>query len=110
MYTCSLGLFYWRIEMKKIDRWIFDGHELLVVGMTAAIGLLLMAFCSYNCSKALYNAGAEQANKMAIEQQEAKDNNYKCYLDGKEVDINNVDLSMYNCKVDTENKKVYITK
>ena len=94
--------------MKKFDEWLLDGHELLVIGVVAVIGLLLMALCTHNCYKALARVKAEQANKMAIEQQEAKDSNYKCYLDGKEVDINNVDLSMYNCKVDTENKKVYI--
>ena len=96
--------------MKKFDEWLLDGHELLVIGMAAVICFLLMAFCAYNYYRDLYSVSAEQANKLAIEQQEARDNNYKCYLDGKEVDINNVDLSMYNCKVDTENKKVYITK
>ncbi len=96
--------------MEKFYNWIVNGGGVLIVGLTCVIGTLMAAFYTHNYYKNLAIENIVHANKIAIEQQEAKDANYKCYLDGKEININNVDLSMYNCKVNNENKSVYITK
>ncbi len=45
----------------------------------------------------------EKDEKIAIEQ------SYETYYKGEQIDINHVDFSQYDVRVDKENKRVYLT-
>lgn len=47
------------------------------------------------------------ANKKLIE--ESIDDSYVFYIDGQEVNRDNIDLSQYNVKIDHDKKAVYMT-
>lgn len=45
--------------------------------------------------------------KLQAEVQAAVDGEYKVYVDGQEVDINNIDLDQYSIVVDKEKEKIF---
>lgn len=52
----------------------------------------------------------EQRNKLEASVKDDAKNGYKIYVDGIEVEYDNIDLSKYSIKIDTKRKKIILSK
>ena len=57
----------------------------------------------------IQNILIEEEEERISEILECVDNGYIAYIDGTEVDINKLDLSMYRVSIDHETKEIFIT-
>lgn len=59
--------------------------------------------CLGFCYEFLNSKSAEQIEQLKTNKE------YTFYIDGAEVDCNNIDISLYNYTIDKEQKKVFLT-
>ena len=83
-----------------IISWEFDNGFFIL----AMIVLLLIGACSF------YGAVDSKRSSDVWESIQAEKDDYKVYLDGNEVEWDNLDFDMYKVKVDTEKKVVYCSR
>lgn len=72
--------------------------------LVMAFGLSVVVLCFRLLIILRNNPDAVKTNKeIAVEEQ------WDVYYNGQEVDIENIDLSLYECSYDRDNKKVFVT-
>lgn len=52
----------------------------------------------------------EQRNQLEASVKNGVEDGYKIYVDGNEVEYDNIDLSKYSIKIDTKKKKIILSK
>ncbi len=92
------------------DRWFIGGgaHLCLILAVVFWIGC-----ASYIRTKTIQSqtlSKIESLEEIDEMQKIAKENRYKCYFDGEEVNITKFALSQYNCVIDEKNETVYLTR
>lgn len=92
-------------------------HFILVIGTVVAVLLLLVgAFDTGKANRDKIEAKKqvqiekEQRKKLEASVKDDVKNGYKIYVDGTEVEYDNIDLSKYSIKIDTKKKKIILSK
>lgn len=79
-----------------------DDYILVSVVVPIALMGIILLYAAYT------NEINIKEEKAALEK--AEQDEYKVFIDSKEVDWNSLDFSMYEVKINTEKKAVYCTK
>lgn len=53
------------------------------------------------------SSSKQEDSKLQVEIQDAVDDGYKVYVDGQEVDVDNIDFDQYSIVVDKEKEKIF---
>ena len=89
----------------------------LAAGLCFAIlfGLILLGFATMLCQinwtlNQVKNGAMKERNKLEASVEDNAKNGYKIYVDGNEVEYDNIDLSKYSIEIDTKKKKIILSK
>ena len=77
-----------------------DAIVTLILSCSFLLGFVLIAVNNNSASKI-------ENSKLQAEVQAAVDDEYEVYVDGQEVDIDNIDLDQYSIVVDKEKEKIF---
>lgn len=80
----------------------------IIISFVSVMTILLLSF-TFNFKKLANDAWTEKQETITTAEQLIQNENYLVFLDGKEIDFSNIDISKYSIKIDDTEKKIILT-